>query len=206
MMLFATAAFMSRYWYLWEGYEMRRDKQLKIWVSQAELDAIDASAEANGVSRAEYVRSCSVGRPVKARNRLFRAQWQLERQKLREAAAQAQREELAAENKRIAAINRKWQAEQAYRAEAETLARKAGGAERWLAVMSIPIRPQADPDDRLMKAKEVARMLGVSPAWVRQHSNGLRRPSIPRVKLGKCVRFKRSSVLGFIESMEERCA
>ena len=68
-----------------------------------------------------------------------------------------------------------------------------------------PIRHvQADPD-RLLDVPEVARMLGMSEAWVRQHSNGLRRPSIPCVKLGKSVRFRREAVLEFIRSME-RCA
>jgi excisionase family DNA binding protein len=56
--------------------------------------------------------------------------------------------------------------------------------------------------DRLLTVGEVAAMLGVSEAWVRQHSNGLRRPAIPSVKLGKCVRFRRESVLEFIKSME----
>jgi hypothetical protein len=48
-------------------------------------------------------------------------------------------------------------------------------------------------------------MLGMSEAWVRQHASGLRRPAIPSVKLGKCVRFRREAVLGFVKSME-RCA
>jgi hypothetical protein len=42
----------------------------------------------------------------------------------------------------------------------------------------------------------------MSAAWVRQHSSGLRRPLIPSVKLGKCVRFRRETVLQFIKSME----
>jgi len=63
-----------------------------------------------------------------------------------------------------------------------------------------PIR-QPDPD-RLMTVEEVAHMVCMSAAWVRQHSNGLRRPSIPSIKFGKSVRFRRESVLAFIESME----
>jgi excisionase family DNA binding protein len=66
-----------------------------------------------------------------------------------------------------------------------------------------PIR-HADPD-RLLDVSEVADLLGVSPAFVRQHASGLRQPCIPSIKLGKVVRFKRSSVMAFIESME-RCS
>ena len=58
-----------------------------------------------------------------------------------------------------------------------------------------------DPD-RLLTVGEVARMLGMSSAWVRQHSNGLRRPGIPSVKLGRSVRFRRVAVVEFIRSME----
>jgi excisionase family DNA binding protein len=65
---------------------------------------------------------------------------------------------------------------------------------------SAPIR-FADPD-RLMTVEEVADLLGMSAAWVSQHASGLRRPAIARVKLGKSVRFRRSTVMAFIESME----
>ena len=64
---------------------------------------------------------------------------------------------------------------------------------------SATIRPHPDP---LLDVLEVARMLNMSEAWVRQHSNGLRRPSIPSIKFGKSVRFRRESILAFIESME----
>jgi excisionase family DNA binding protein len=67
-----------------------------------------------------------------------------------------------------------------------------------------PVTGRPDPDC-LMTVEDVARLLGVSGAWVRQHSNGMRRPSIPSVKLGKSVRFRREAVLEFIRSME-RCA
>ena len=56
--------------------------------------------------------------------------------------------------------------------------------------------------DRLMSVDEVARMLGMSACWVRQHANGMRRPEIPSVKLGKCVRFRRQRVMEFIEQQE----
>jgi predicted DNA-binding transcriptional regulator AlpA len=67
-----------------------------------------------------------------------------------------------------------------------------------------PIRQaQADLDaDRLLTVSEVAQLLNMSEAWVRQHSNGMRRPAIPSVKLGKSVRYRRVAVLDFITSME----
>jgi hypothetical protein len=69
---------------------MRRDRQVKFWVNENEFKAIKASAEVNAVSVSEYCRNCSVGRPVKARNRLFRAERQLQRQRLAEQEAEEQ--------------------------------------------------------------------------------------------------------------------
>jgi len=67
--------------------------------------------------------------------------------------------------------------------------------------MNGPELIRCDPD-HLLTVEEVARMLGMSTAWVRQHSSGLRQPAIPSVKLGKSVRFRRHRVLEFIASME----
>lgn len=61
--------------------------------------------------------------------------------------------------------------------------------------------PQSVPD-RLLTVDDVAEMLGMSTAWVRQHSNGMRLPNIPSVKLGKSVRYRRQQVEDFIRSME----
>jgi excisionase family DNA binding protein len=66
-------------------------------------------------------------------------------------------------------------------------------------------RTISDDPARLLSVEEVAALLGMSTAWVRQHANGLRRPTIPSVKLGKSVRFRRDRVMQFIEAME-RCA
>jgi predicted DNA-binding transcriptional regulator AlpA len=60
---------------------------------------------------------------------------------------------------------------------------------------------QPDPD-RLLDVPEVAHLLGMSEAWVRQHSNGMRRPAIPSIKLGKSIRFRREAVLEFIKGLE----
>jgi excisionase family DNA binding protein len=61
--------------------------------------------------------------------------------------------------------------------------------------------PTVQPE-RLLTVDQVAELLAMSTAWVRQHSNGMRRPAIPSLKLGKSVRFRRDRVLEFVRSME----
>jgi predicted DNA-binding transcriptional regulator AlpA len=56
--------------------------------------------------------------------------------------------------------------------------------------------------EKLLGAKEVAHWLGVSRAWVFEHSNGRRRPFLPSVKLGKSVRYRRVDVDAFIIECE----
>jgi excisionase family DNA binding protein len=68
--------------------------------------------------------------------------------------------------------------------------------------MAADLQPMHKDPERLLSVDEVAEILGMSTAWVRQHSNGMRHPEIPSVKLGKCVRFRRDRVLEFIRSME----
>jgi excisionase family DNA binding protein len=55
---------------------------------------------------------------------------------------------------------------------------------------------------RLLTVEDVAAQLGVSEAWVYQHSCGARRPTLPSVKLGRAVRFRPESVDEFIHQME----
>ena len=70
--------------------------------------------------------------------------------------------------------------------------------------MNITEMTEAEP---LMTVGQVAKLLSMSDAWVRQHSSGLRQPTILRVKLGsKSVRFRRQDVLDFIESMARGAA
>jgi predicted DNA-binding transcriptional regulator AlpA len=52
---------------------------------------------------------------------------------------------------------------------------------------------------KLLTPRQIAEWLGVSPAWVLDHSNGRRRPHLPSVKLGKAVRFRREDVEAFIK-------
>ena len=56
--------------------------------------------------------------------------------------------------------------------------------------------------DSLLTVEEVARWLCVSPAWVRAHSNGNRRPHLRCVKLGKSVRFRREAIEHFLLECE----
>ena len=65
---------------------------------------------------------------------------------------------------------------------------------------------QARGTDRLLNVAEVAKWLGVSPAWVRDHASGKRRPVIPCVKMGEgrvVYCFRRDSVLEFIREQEK---
>lgn len=57
-------------------------------------------------------------------------------------------------------------------------------------------------EQRLLTVQDVATMLQMSTSWVRQHSSGLRQPTIPSIKLGKSVRFRRQDVMDFIALME----
>ena len=55
----------------------------------------------------------------------------------------------------------------------------------------------------LMTVHEVAKMLSMSAAWVRQHSDGQRQPTIPSLKLGnKSVRFSRPAVVAWVKTLE----
>jgi excisionase family DNA binding protein len=52
--------------------------------------------------------------------------------------------------------------------------------------------------DSLMTPPEVAALLRVSPAWVRDHASR-KHPRLPAVKLGKLLRFRPQDVERFIE-------
>jgi excisionase family DNA binding protein len=56
--------------------------------------------------------------------------------------------------------------------------------------------------ESLLSVQEVADLLGVSSAWVYQHSCRARRPYLPSVKLGRSVRFRPESVQEFVCQME----
>ena len=63
------------------------------------------------------------------------------------------------------------------------------------AIDSRPIR-------QLVRARDVAKKLGVSVSWVVQHASGKRKPYLPAVKMGpgrSPVRFDPSDVERFID-------
>ena len=53
-------------------------------------------------------------------------------------------------------------------------------------------------ENTLLTIAEVADILRVSRQFVTDHSNGRSLPRIPRVKIGKSVRFRRSDIDAFI--------
>lgn len=58
-------------------------------------------------------------------------------------------------------------------------------------------------NDKLLTVGEVAKWLAISPAWIRDHASGRRNPKLPRVKLGKSLRFRREDVERFIEQCQQ---
>jgi excisionase family DNA binding protein len=53
--------------------------------------------------------------------------------------------------------------------------------------------------EQLLTAGEVAELLAVPESWVRQHT---RNGSLPRVRLGRYVRYRREAVLAWVDSRE----
>ena len=51
----------------------------------------------------------------------------------------------------------------------------------------------------LLTVADICRKLGVSRAWVIEHSNGRRRPVLPSIKLGKVRRFDPHDLQDFID-------
>lgn len=60
-------------------------------------------------------------------------------------------------------------------------------------------KTQCSPYERLLTPREVARWLGVSDRWVRDHATR-RLPRIPAVHLGSLLRFRRVDVKEFVET------
>jgi excisionase family DNA binding protein len=59
--------------------------------------------------------------------------------------------------------------------------------------------------EKLLTAEEVAKIFGVSTAWVYDHADR-KRPTIPSVRLGKAVRFRPEDVERFIREMTRRAS
>ena len=65
-----------------------------------------------------------------------------------------------------------------------------------------PVGIEIQPIRQLVKAREVAKKLGVSISWVIQHASGKRKPYLPAVKMGPGrgpLRFDPNDVEKFIE-------
>jgi len=65
-----------------------------------------------------------------------------------------------------------------------------------------PVGIEIQPIRQLVKAREVAKKLGVSISWVIQHASGKRKPYLPAVKMGpgrSPLRFDPNDVEKFIE-------
>jgi predicted DNA-binding transcriptional regulator AlpA len=65
-----------------------------------------------------------------------------------------------------------------------------------------PVGLEIRPIRQLVKARDVAKKLGVSISWVIQHASGKRKPYLPAVKMGpgrSPLRFDPNDVEKFIE-------
>jgi hypothetical protein len=60
--------------------------------------------------------------------------------------------------------------------------------------------PPAAVDDRLLNASEVAALLNVDESWVRQAT---RSGAMPVVPLGRWKRYRQSSIVAWVESLEQ---
>lgn len=68
---------------------------------------------------------------------------------------------------------------------------------------NMQAKAQSSPYERLLTPREVARWLGVSDRWVRDHATR-RLPRIPAVHLGSLLRFRRVDVKEFVEMQLEK--
>src|ERR1700694_5834427 len=68
--------------------------------------------------------------------------------------------------------------------------------------LSTPVAIDARPIRQLVRARDVAKKLGVSISWVIQHANGKRRPYLSAIKMGlgrSPLRFAPVDVEKFID-------
>jgi excisionase family DNA binding protein len=59
--------------------------------------------------------------------------------------------------------------------------------------------------EKLLTPDELARWLGVSSAWVRDHATR-KQPQLPTVRLGKLMRFRAEEIDRFLKEQEIRQA
>ncbi len=68
--------------------------------------------------------------------------------------------------------------------------------------LSLPISSDARTIRQLVRARDVAKKLGVSVSWVVQHASGKRKPYLPAIKMGSGrspLRFDPLDVERFID-------
>jgi excisionase family DNA binding protein len=53
--------------------------------------------------------------------------------------------------------------------------------------------------ERLLNAAEVAELFAVPESWVREHT---RNGSLPRIQLGRYIRYRREAIVAWLESQE----
>ena len=64
---------------------------------------------------------------------------------------------------------------------------------------------ESQPMQPLLTVADEAKLLNMSAAWVRQHSDGQRQPTIPSLKMGsKSVRFSRPAVVAWVKTLERK--
>ena len=56
----------------------------------------------------------------------------------------------------------------------------------------------ASTGERLWTVNEVAEYLVVDDGWVRDHSNGKRKPALPVVRVGKHLRYRRADIEAWV--------
>jgi len=71
------------------------------------------------------------------------------------------------------------------------------------ATLSADTAESSPAGDNLLTADEVAALLQVTPAWVYAET---RRRRIPRLRLGRYVRYRRSALEGWMDEMERSSA
>jgi helix-turn-helix protein len=57
--------------------------------------------------------------------------------------------------------------------------------------------------EKLLTVEEVAEWLRVTPAWIRAHSNGNRKPKLPSLKMGAFHRFRHEDIQTFLEELSK---
>ena len=63
-----------------------------------------------------------------------------------------------------------------------------------------PNQAQSSAPTNLLTVGDVARILNVSPTWVRDHGTR-RQPRLPALKMGKLLRFRPEDIAQFLEDV-----